>query len=384
MGPTRRRHASDDSPSRRRHDSDTSPPRRRHDSDASPPRRRYDSDASPPRRRHDSDVSPTRRWYDSDTSPTRRNHDSDASPPRRTRDFDTSPHRRKHDSDVSSSRRYDLDNPSPRQKHASDASPPRRRRHDYNASRTNSNQTRIGNQEDSDISPPRKHCALSDSDISPPRKRRGSDSDVSPPRLKKTLDGKKAGLQNAIDLKDELDMIRGKEKQMMDHLSDDISGRNAQTRVRGRLAEAEAKKAEEKKRKEVSDHVKKKYETWNKGVAQVKETNARLEDNLYEMSKPLARGVDDDDRDAMLRDRDREDDPMAEYMRKKKAKIEGKKKRYPLYQGPQPPPNRYGIKPGYRWDGVDRSNGFEKRLMTQGASRKAQEEESYKWSTEDM
>jgi len=331
-----RRHDSDgDSPpSRRRHDSDgESPPRRRrHDSDGdSPPRRRHDSDNSPPRRRHDSDASPPRRRQESD---------SDASPPRRKS-------RINHDSDVS---------------------PPRKRT----------------KQSDSDISPPRATKKDSDSDISPPRKGRNSDSDISPPRMKKTLDGKKAGLQNARDLKDELLMIRRKEQKMMAGLSDEVSGRKAETKVRGRLAEAEAKKAEEKARKEVPEEVKKKFETWNKGVTQVNAAAARLEDNLYEMSKPLTRGADDDDRETLLKERDREDDPMAAYMRKKKAKMEGRKKRLPQYQGPQPPPNRYGILPGYRWDGVDRSNGFEGRLMTQGASKKAQEEEAYKWSTEDM
>jgi len=329
----------------------------------SPHRRRHDSDGdSPPRRRHDSDGdSPARRRHDSDASPARRRHDSDATPPRGRIDDVSSPPRRK-------SRWNSSKSPQRRKGSDSDASPPRKRTKGS----------------DSDMSPPRARKQGSDSDISPPRKGRNSDSDISPPRMKTTLDGKKAGLQNARDLKDEMVMIKQKEKRMMDGLSDEVSGRKAQTKVRGRLAEAEARKAEEKARKEVPDEIKKKFETWNKGVSQVKAATARMEDNLYEMSKPLARGVDDDDRDALLKERDREDDPMAAYMRKKKAKMDGNKKRLPQYQGPQPPPNRFGILPGYRWDGVDRSNGFENKLMTQGASRKAQEEEAYKWSTEDM
>jgi hypothetical protein len=57
---------------------------------------------------------------------------------------------------------------------------------------------------------------------------------------------------------------------------------------------------------------------------------------------------------------------------------------YPIYKGPLPPPNRYGIRPGYRWDGVDRSNGFEKKIYAQIAAKKARETDAYKWSTEDM
>ena len=60
-----------------------------------------------------------------------------------------------------------------------------------------------------------------------------------------------------------------------------------------------------------------------------------------------------------LRERMHWDDPAQGFLARKR----GPRVTRPQYRGPPPPPNRYGIKPDYRWDGVDRGNGFERKLF---------------------
>uniref|UniRef100_A0AC35GL92 BUD13 homolog n=1 Tax=Panagrolaimus sp. PS1159 TaxID=55785 RepID=A0AC35GL92_9BILA len=372
---------------KQRHDSDNdaTPPRRRqrHDSDTSPPRRkRHDSDrdASPPRRnrRHDSDRE--------ETPPRRRQrHDSDTSPPRRKlqdSDRDASPARRRTNRDESPPRR--------RGRHNSDTSPPRRKTHDS----------------DRDESPPRRTIKR-ELDSSPPRRNHRSSPQRndrkdpvvirkrSPPsptqfnddRRTKTLDGKKAGLVSAKEMQKELGEHRKREVNAMEGLDDDLTGRFAETKIRTKLTgknrkgtkEDEEKKAREEKK---NNELKEKYEKWNRGITQLKQREAQLKEEERVMKEGFSRYADDEAMNEHLKDELLAEDPMAPLISKKREKIEIRKGLvYPSYKGHWPP-NRYNIAPGYRWDGVNRSNGFEAQLSLAANNRKADEEAAYRAITE--
>ena len=303
----------------------------------------------------------------------------------------------------------DSDKGSQRKRHdssGSDLSPVRKhQRHDSSCSDQSPPHKKKDNNvhnSDSDLSPVRlpnkkkkERNDSSNSDLSPPRRnqKNRSDSDLSPVRLSnnskkntnfKTL-VKHSGLQSKEELHKENERKRKREANLFDNMNKSLSGKDAKTvyrdqksgkRIDLKAEELKKKQQEEEKLKEL-----KKYAEWGKGVAQGKDYQQKLKDDVEEMQKPLARYKDDKDLDALLKNQARDEDPMLHYIIKSKSKNKPQK---PKYNGPTPPLNRFNIWPGYRYDGVDRSNGFEKRRFMEISKRKSFETERYKWSVEDM
>ncbi|XP_061557677.1 BUD13 homolog [Phycodurus eques] len=319
-------------------------------------------------------------------------HDSpDASPPRRARHGspDISPPRKKrHNSpDISPPRRKRHDSP--------DMSPPRQRSRKSGKVQSTA---AIRQGSDSDQSPPRKKPQKgrrdSDSDQSPPRRgqRSGkmSDDNLSPPRRmgqtegSSMLSGGKAGLISSDVLRKEKEEARRRDGNNREL---ENASRHAQTVFRdksGKKRDLESEREEQKRKAGEKAAKDEKYAQWGKGLAQGQMQQQRLEDAVHEAQKPLARNYNDEDLDRMLREQEREGDPMAAMLRRKKERKTHGVKEKPQYRGPLPPPNRFNILPGYRWDGVNRSNGFEQKRYTRIADKKALQEEAYKWSVEDM
>jgi len=93
---------------------------------------------------------------------------------------------------------------------------------------------------------------------------------------------------------------------------------------------------------------------------------------------PLARGVDDEEMNTELRARERWNDPAREFLKTSTADGGASGKGGKTYRGPAPP-NRYGIRPGHRWDGVDRGNGFEMEWFAARNKKERKEGLEYAW-----
>ncbi|KAK9805845.1 hypothetical protein WJX73_006982 [Symbiochloris irregularis] len=304
-------------------------------------------------------------------------------------------------------------------------SPPRRRQAD--SADDLSPPRRPGGESAADLSPPRRRGAESAREISPPRRRHNSPprenrdgrrADLPPRAPKGEEDGKRkrvmadgmaAGLVAGKDIRAEVDKKRAAERAHFQSLGAEATGRNAQTVYRDAQGKIVGSAEELKKLKEAEEAAKKpQAETpeWGGGLKQMRDRAVRQEEMQREAAKPFARTKDDADLDSALRERERFGDPMAHLVRRRQAQAPApaivpehmaKQMRKSGFMVPQevpahswlkrnmgPPPNRYGIKPGRHWDGVDRSNGFESDAFRQRNEQAALAHEARMWAQSDM
>lgn len=255
-------------------------------------------------------------------------------------------------------------------------------------------------------------------DLSPPR-RRGTETgsshatllpDLSPPRKsRKEAAGKeqqKTGLLSGKDISEEIARTKKNDWLRFKEMDPSISGRGAEPVYRDRIKGERISKEEflkSRQKVKVEEKPKEKKLEWGKGLAQKREAEAKLQELELEKEKPFARTRDDPELDKMLKDRLRWGDPMAHLVKKKHPELAlpnlGQSEKMMesgfivpqdipdhswLKRGLDAAPNRYGIRPGRHWDGVDRSNGFEKEMFKRKNEKRATETEAYLWSVSDM
>jgi len=317
------------------------------DNDLFPPRRRARADSG------DSDLSPPRQKARADSS------DSDLSVPRRKARADSS------DSDLSVPRRKARADSSD-----SDLSVPRRK------ARADSS--------DSDLSVPRRKARASsnDSDLSVPRRkpRAVSANSVSSNDQVKMSSGLGVGLRTGTQIAEELAKVKGKETVVSGTAVAQAMGENAQTVYRdkeGRKVEIldEYLKSKDSAKSKEALEAELKYE-WATGAADRARAKAAHQELEDAKKRSLAVYADDRDLNASLRAKVRADDPMAAFLAFKSISSSSSSSSTTpvarkIYTGPPAPPNRFGIPPGYRWDGVDRTNGFEAKLRASQSARDA-------------
>jgi Pre-mRNA-splicing factor of RES complex len=200
-------------------------------------------------------------------------------------------------------------------------------------------QALLSTMSDSDASPPRRPTRPL---VSTPVPAAGSDSDASPPRRRP-----RAGLHSAAEIAREAQVAR---------VADAATARASSAQQEREREEAEARRRGDGRRE--------------------------LDERSPGAPPPPRLGVTrgDGELNAAQRKRSRWDDPMARPGGGGAAAAAGRSdpSADDEYCGPPAPPNRFKITPGPRWDGIDRTNGFENRVFEAAAAAKAKDAARYR------
>lgn len=172
---------------------------------------------------------------------------------------------------------------------------------------------------------------------------------------------KEGGLKSAKQVQLDNKLLREQEAREFT-LDNEELNRNNQTIHRDSSGKVVDLENEEKQKQQKHQEQERKKAHWGKGLVQ----------------RGLVRDIDSQNDD--IRNVERWNDPGNQFIGTKSKKQSNK----PQYKGPQPPPNRFNIPPGFRWDGVDRSNGFESKLFGSINNKNIKVYQHNKWSAEDM
>lgn len=196
------------------------------------------------------------------------------------------------------------------------------------------------------------------------RKRAADEEDEAPEMLDtegilKMENGSVAGLQTAAQVAAAMKQKQDAEKRKMAEVAKEMGDKANETIYRdasGRIINVAMKRAEARKKAEDEERKKLEKEREARGDVQNAQATQRRAQLDAAKTMTVARYANDAELNDELKEQGRWADPAAGFLKKKKAgrSVTGK----PLYQGGFQP-NRYGIRPGHRWDGVDRGNGFE-------------------------
>ncbi|ETO75825.1 hypothetical protein F444_08643 [Phytophthora nicotianae P1976] len=372
---SRSRSRSRDRGRRRGRDRDTSAsPRRsraRHSRSRSPRSRRRDSRSPSVRRRRSPTRSSRRKSPQRKESPRRRSREGHRSTsPRRSRSRSNSPRRRP-------SRRKSMDT-----KMKDEMPGDRGVRKDSHAAAQSPSPEKFKTE-------PRGN------------KSQGSDEKEVKREPKKTSDDKeekKAGLFTAAEFEHQR-KIAAKRKDVLRGVDASEMGANAETVYRDKRGRKLDMLNEMVRQQEILDGKRKREEReeyeWGTGEVQKRERKSQQE-LLEQMKKtPFARHEDDKELEQKRRERVRAFDPINSKVFQENPLVEGKTKKKskknkktsktkPKYTGPPAPPNRFGIQPGYRWDGVVRGTNWEEKIMMRQNANNAVSEEAYKYAVADM
>ncbi|KAH7356244.1 Pre-mRNA-splicing factor of RES complex-domain-containing protein [Pyrenochaeta sp. MPI-SDFR-AT-0127] len=195
--------------------------------------------------------------------------------------------------------------------------------------------------------------------------------------------GAKVGLQSAADVAADMKKKLDEDKRKAEEAAKEMGSAAQETIYRdasGRIINVAMKRAEARKKAEEEERKKLEKEKAARGDVQNADAARRKQQLQDAKTMTIARYADDAELNDELKERSQWNDPAAGFLRKKKAgrSITGK----PLYQGAFQP-NRYGIRPGHRWDGVDRGNGFESQWFNSRNKKADIEKLEYQWQMDE-